>query len=251
MHNASSHDGSSVDKWLTKRFLKKVDSCITLSDAVKQGVQTLAPGLESNVLFHPLYDHYLPASEKTIARKNFNLPEDAKVALFFGLIRPYKGLDVLLKAMKDVDQKTHLLVAGECYGSFSKYADIISQSGIESRVHLTNRFVKEEELPDIFGAADFLVLPYLKASQSGVVATSIHYNLPIIASRIGDLSKSVKIGVTGDLVEPGNHQALAEAINSWASSNKSEKEVTGAYDIVRQEKSWGTFVEKLLNLHKV
>ena len=153
--------------------------------------------------------------------------------------------------MKDVDQNTHLLVAGECYGSFLKYTDIISQSGIENRVHLINRFVKEKELPDIFGAADFLVLPYLKASQSGVVATSIHYNLPIIASRVGDLSKSVKAGVTGELVEPGNHQELAGAINSWASSNKSEEDVIEAYDVVRQEKSWESFVEKLLNLYKV
>ena len=106
-------------------------------------------------------------------------------------------------------------------------------------------------MPDIFGASDFLVLPYLKASQSGVLATSIHYNLPIIASEVGDLSKSVKIGVTGDLVEPGNHQALAASINSWTCSNKSEKEVSEAYDLVRQEKSWESFVEKLLNLYKV
>ncbi len=251
MHNASSHDGSSVDKWLTKRFLKKIDSCITLCDAVKDGVHALAPGLDCNVLFHPLYDHYQAATEKSAARKNLNLPQDAKVALFFGLIRPYKGLDILLKAINDVDQNTNLLIAGECYGSFSKYADIISQSGIESRVFLIKKFVAEDELPDIFGASDFIVLPYLKATQSGVVATSIHYNLPIIASEVGDLSKSIKIGVTGDLVEPGNHLALAASINSWTSSNKSEKEVSEAYDLVKQEKSWESFVEKLINLYKV
>ena len=68
-----------------------------------EGVHALAPGLDCNVLFHPLYDHYQPATEKSAARNNLNLPQDAKVALFFGLIRPYKGLDILLKAINEVD----------------------------------------------------------------------------------------------------------------------------------------------------
>ncbi len=247
MHNASSHDGSSVDNWLTKRFLKWVDTCVVLSQSVKEGVNKLMPSLECKVLFHPLYDHYPSAMNKTEARNALGIPENVNLALFFGLIRPYKGLDVLLSSMKNVDENTHLLIAGECYESWSKYSKIIEYTGILSRIHLINKFVDEGELPAVFGASDLLVLPYIKASQSGVVATAIHYNTPIIASNVGDLKNSIVEGVTGALVEPNNSVQLASSINSWTQSNHNEEKVETEYDRIRTAKSWRTFAENLFN----
>ena len=248
MHNATSHDGSSVDKWLTKRFLKQVDSYVTLSDSVKTDVEKLAPGKRCTSLFHPLYDHYPSGIKTEVARQELGLPKDCKLALFFGLIRPYKGLDVLLKAMDDVDQNTHLLVAGECYGSWNKYQTIIDNSPAKGRIHLINRFIEESELPQIFSSADCLVLPYLKASQSGVVATAIHYNLPIVASSVGDLKSSVNPGVTGDLVNPGEPVELSSAINKVLSYDTDNASVEIAFNEIRKSKSWEAFAKQLFNL---
>ena len=247
MHNASSHDGSSVDKWLTKRFLKTVDSCVVLSDSVLEGVLRLKPGIECKALFHPLYDHYASAQEKIVARKNLGISEEVKLALFFGLIRPYKGLDVLLDAMTSVDENTHLLIAGECYENWSKYSKIIEKNGLSDRVHILKKFINEEELPLIFGASDLLVLPYKKASQSGVVSTAIHYNTPIIASKVGDLSNSVINGLTGALVEPNNATQLAQSINNWIQSDQDSNTLKKEYDVIRVEKSWKAFAKKLFN----
>ena len=206
------------------------------------------PGIECQVLFHPLYDHYPEALEKAEARQQIGIPESVNLGLFFGLIRPYKGLDVLLESLKQVDKNTHILIAGECYENWVKYSDIIESMGISDRVHVISRFVDEAELPAIFGASDFLVLPYKKASQSGVVATAIHYNTPIIASNVGDLENSVNDGRTGLLVEPNNAQALAQAINTWTESTRDPEAICKEYDFVREERSWKTFAQRIVTL---
>ena len=125
MHNASSHDGSSVDKWLTKRFLIQVDSAITLSDSVKNDVIKLRSDLDCRVLFHPLYDHYKPALEKNEARAKLGISSEVDLGLFFGLIRPYKGLDVLVESMSNTSN--HLLIAGEAYENWGNYSKMIDK----------------------------------------------------------------------------------------------------------------------------
>ncbi len=250
MHNASSHDGSSVDKWLTKRFLQTVHSSVVLSESVGEDVVKLMPGLECQVLFHPFYDHYPDALNKVEARNELGIPEDVSLALFFGLIRPYKGLDVLLNAMSKVDNNTHVLIVGECYENWNKYSEIIEAEGISDRVHIINRFVDEAELPTIFGSSDLLVLPYKQASQSGVMATAVHYNTPIIASGVGDLNNSVIEGRTGHLVEPNNSDSLAKAINNWTQSGKANKPevICAEYNSVREKRSWKAFTQRLFSL---
>ena len=167
--------------------------------------------------------------------------------MFFGLIRPYKGLDVLQKQWIR-DPNTHLLVAGECYGTWNKYQTIIDNSPAKGRIHLINRFIEESELPQIFSSADCLVLPYLKASQSGVVATAIHYNLPIVASSVGDLKSSVNRGLTGELVNPGEPVELSSAINKVLSYDTDNASVEIAFNEIRKSKSWEAFAKQLFNL---
>ena len=244
MHNASPHDGSSVDKWLTKRFLKQVDSAITLSDSVKNGVIKLRPDLDCRVLFHPLYDHYKPALEKDEARAKLGISPEVDLGLFFGLIRPYKGLDVLLESMANTSN--HLLIAGEAYESWGNYSKLIDKYNLGDRIHTISRFVDEDELPVIFGASDCLILPYKKASQSGVVATALHYNTPIIASRVGDLENSVIEGKTGKLVHPQRAEELGDAINDWFSNPQSKDSVSKEYRAIKDEKSWSKFADQLL-----
>jgi len=243
MHNGSSHDGAGVDRWLTKRFLKRVDSCITLSENVKDEVLQLHPGMDCQVLFHPLYDHYPSGISSLKAKAELGIPEDAKVVLFFGLIRPYKGLSTLLMAASELDSPIHILIAGECYGAWEPYQKLIAESKCSDRIHVINRFIDEAELPAIFSASDCVVLPYLQASQSGVVATALHYNKSIIASDVGDLAGSIKDGITGKLVTPGDSDMLGRAINDWLSVEHTS--VEKAYDTFREEKSWSAYAKRI------
>ena len=179
-----------------------------------------------------------------MAREKLGIPVNAKnVVLFFGLIRPYKGLAVLLKAANLLSEDTHLIIAGECYGSWGKYEKIINVSKAKSRIHVFNRFIPDEQLGDFFVAADLVALPYLSASQSGVTATAIQFDLPIVASNVGDLSNSITNGKTGVLVAPDDSKALGEAIEAWFS-----EEHTGigeAYAKLKASKSWGEFARQL------
>ena len=243
MHNASSHDGAGVDRWLTKRFLNRVDSCITLSNNVKDEVLRIHPSMECKVTFHPLYDHYPEGINSNEAKAELGIPENCKVALFFGLIRPYKGLSTLLKAASGMNESIHLLIAGECYGAWEPYKKLINESGCSDRIHVINRFIDESELPAIFSASDCVVLPYLQASQSGVVATALHYNKGIIASDVGDLAGSIQDGITGKLVSPGDSEMLASTLNDWLSTKHTG--VEKAYDTIRNEKSWSAFAQSI------
>jgi len=247
MHNASSHDGKAVDKWLTKRFLLAVDSCVVLSDSVKHGVVKLRSDINCKVLFHPLYDHYPAAYDKANARKNLGIDEKVNLLLFFGLIRTYKGLDCLLEALSELDDQTELLIAGESYENWSKYDSIIKKLNLHNRVHLINRFISDSELPNIFSSADCLILPYKQASQSGVVATAIHYNTPIIASDVGDLRCSIIEGKTGALVEPNKPTLLAKEIQNWFVQYKNISQVQIEYDKIREAKSWDAFVSQIFS----
>jgi glycosyltransferase involved in cell wall biosynthesis len=134
--------------------------------------------------------------------------------LFFGTVRKYKGLNVLLAAMPKVllKVKCSLIIVGEFYDSIDKYERLIREHHIESQVHLDNRYVPNEEVPGIFQQADVLVLPYLSATQSGVARIAISNGLPVIASRTGGLSEAVIEGVNGLLFPPGDSDALADRL---------------------------------------
>ena len=247
MHNATSHDGKASDKWLTKRFLNRVDSCITLSQSVTEDVKKLVPNLPIETLFHPLYNHYPKIESRLESLNHLGLPSSAKhTILFFGIIRPYKGLTTLIKAAEDLNSEIHIIIAGECYGSWNQYKRLIKASPAKSRIHVFNEFIPDSELPYIFGASDMVVLPYLNASQSGVTATAVHYNLPIIASDVGDLSSTITPGVTGDLVSPGASKELAKAINGWINTEHKAEDLITAYEAIRNTNSWEAFAEKLV-----
>jgi glycosyltransferase involved in cell wall biosynthesis len=168
------------------------------------------------------------------------------VHLFFGLIRPYKGLRVLLDALAKLPEEHTLVVAGECYGSWAPYQDQINALGLQDRVKIHNEFIDDDDVPLFFSAADFVVLPYVSASQSGVTALALHHSVKVIASDVGDLATTVVPELTGRLVPPSDATALAEAMDApWTSQ---PADVQGAFEQVKKRLSWSAWAARLTQL---
>ncbi len=135
-----------------------------------------------------------------------------KNLLFFGLIRDYKGLDLLIEAMGQLNEDYHLIIAGECYGSFEKYQALIDASPAKERIFVHCEYISDEEIPIYFSAADALVLPYRSATQSGVVSVAYNYDLPMLSTPVGDFKNSIEKPGTGIVVPEISATALAQGI---------------------------------------
>lgn len=205
-HNVISHEGSPFDRLLVKFALSRADHFITHSAKDREDLLAIVPG--KNVTVSPLpslVEFFAPPAKRH---------NDGHTILFFGTVRKYKGLDVLLAAMPKVLQtvKCKLLIVGEFYDSVEKYQRLIREHRIDSHVYLDDRYVPNEEVPEIFQQADVLVLPYLSATQSAVARIAIANGLPVIASKTGGLSEAVIEGVNGLLFPPGDSAALADQL---------------------------------------
>jgi glycosyltransferase involved in cell wall biosynthesis len=142
------------------------------------------------------------------------LDNDTPVILFFGFVRPYKGLNYLIDALPLVLEKqdVHLLIAGEFWDSAQTYLDQIQSLHLESHVTLVDRYIPNEEVGVYFAAADLVALPYVEATQSGIVQMAFGFGVPVLTTKVGGLGEAVRDGVTGLLVHPRDSQALALAI---------------------------------------
>ncbi len=212
--NLVPHEESFLDSWMARRILGRADHVITMSKSVSQDVQTHHPGMKTSTLFHPLYEIYRSSHTKAEARAKLNLPQHP-IVLYFGLIRPYKGLDIMIKALgaikHEFDDYTALIL-GEAYEDSQKYVDLIKSEGISSYTIFRNEFISDSELPLYFTAADVLVLPYRSATQSGIVGIALQMDRPVIATKVGGLGEYIQEGETGYLVEPENPEALGQTI---------------------------------------
>jgi len=208
-HNVISHEGNPLDKLLARFALSAADHFITHSTQDREDLLSIVPGKEVTVSPLPCLDEFSgPAAESRFP---------GRTILFFGTIRKYKGLDVLLAAMPRVLLKVecNLIIVGEFYDSIDKYRQLIREHRLESYVRVDNRYVPNEEVPGIFKQADVLVLPYLTATQSAVARLALSNGLPIVASRTGGLSEVVRENITGLLFPPGDPDALADQIVNY------------------------------------
>ena len=215
--NLVPHEKSFLDSWMARRILSRADHVVTMSKSVSKDVQTHRPGMHTSTLFHPLYEIYQSSHSKAEARVKLHLP-DHPIVLYFGLIRPYKGLDIMIKALgcikHEFDDYTALIL-GEAYEDSQKYVDLIKSEGISSYTIFRNEFIADSELPLYFSAADVLVLPYRTATQSGIVGIALQMDRPVIATQVGGLGEYIQEGETGYLVEPENPEAMGQAILSF------------------------------------
>lgn len=249
--NILPHEKRPGDKAFTHYFIRPVDRFVTMSEEVMNDLQKISnrPALR---LHHPLYDNYGLPVDRAIALQRLNLPADKKYLLFFGFIRKYKGLDLLLEALADPrlkDQDVRLIIAGEYYGDKERYEQIIQEKNLQDRVHLFTDFIPNDEVPLYFSAADVVVLPYRSATQSGITQVAYYFERPMIATRVGGLPEAVPEGKTGLLCEP-EPASIADAIARFLEPG-SLPDVAAHLQAEKEKYSWRSFATQLLAFAEV
>ena len=164
LHNVIPHEPRIFDAPLTRYFLSGCSGNVTLCDEVSADLERIKPKSPKITLFHPVYAHFGERIPREEAENILGLEHGRKNLLFFGLIREYKGLDILLEAFGKLDSSYTLIVAGEPYGSFVKYEEIINRSPAKNRIKLFTNYIKDSEVKNYFSAADLAVLPYRAVS---------------------------------------------------------------------------------------
>ncbi len=196
---------------------------------------------------HPVYDNYGDAIPKEEACRTLNLDPAQKYLLFFGFIRKYKGLDILLEAMQDQrikDAGVKLIVAGEFYDDRVGYEDLLRK--VEGQVHLFTDFIPNDEVKLFFSAADLIVQPYRSATQSGITQVAYHFEKPMVVTNVGGLAEVVPDGKTGFITSP-EPRAIADAIVRFFQPD-SIPHLENNLRIQKQKYSWETFVNSLMEL---
>ncbi len=215
--NFISHEQNKVDKILTRLGLKNAGCFLALSKTVGDQLRINFP---HKIIYRselPSFDLYSQSEnfDRKTERTELNYSDEDKVLLFFGYVRKYKGLDVLLEAFPQILRRipeVKLLIVGEFYENVSSYTQIINRLGIEEKVKLINEFVPNEKVGKYFTASDLSVLPYRSATQSAVLNVSYSFNKPVLVTNVGGLGEFVKNNETGLIVEPENPDALAEGV---------------------------------------
>jgi glycosyltransferase involved in cell wall biosynthesis len=247
IHNLTPHEPRFFDGYLNRLFIKQFDAFVVLSDKVKQDVLSYRSNANCLVLPHPKYKQFGEVQEKAKARAVFSISENSKVLLFFGLIRDYKGLDILLAAMKHLDDSFILLIAGEVYGDKNKYLKQIVQIA-EGRVLFHDHYISDDQVFNYFSAADCCVLPYKAGTQSGIQAVASSFNLPVLVSTNGGLHEQIKEGQNGFIIDHLNEEALANKIENVFSGGKLQivEEFLLQQDDAQKDE-WSEFADQILN----
>ncbi len=211
--NMIPHEKRIGDQIFTKFFVGGVDGFLTMSNKVQNDVKSFT-NKPSCVSPHPIYDHFGEALPKVEARKSLNLEENDKVILFFGFVRAYKGLDLLIEAMADPAIKAagiKLVIAGEFYEAPEPYFTQIKQLGLTNTIFVYNQYIGEKEVTQYVSAADFIIQPYKNATQSGVTPMAYHFLKPMLVTNVGGLADTVPHDKVGLVVKP-NVSAIAKGI---------------------------------------
>ncbi|MDR3338581.1 MAG: glycosyltransferase [Candidatus Symbiothrix sp.] len=243
LDNVIPHEPHFFDKPLTKWFLKQNSGFVAMSEAVRNDLLSLYPEALYTLLPHPLYDHFGEKTNKQAACMQLGIDSAKKILLFFGLIRDYKGLDLLIDSLSLLDESYHLIIAGESYGDFGKYNRQIEASPAKQRITVLNRYIDDNEVPLLFSASDLLVIPYRSATQSGVIPIAYHFEVPVLATDVGGLKETIEKAGTGLICLPQTEN-IAQGIQCLFQLGK-ERFIAN----IRKEKqllSWEIFAGKLL-----
>lgn len=248
--NILPHEGHFFDKPLISYFFKKVDSFIVLSESVEQDLHTILENPVCRKLYHPIFNVFGPIQDQQEAREKLGL-KAKHVILYFGYVRKYKGLDVLIRAaavLKNRLEDFQIVAVGESYEDSKRYTDLIEKEKVGDVFQWINTYVPDQDVGAYFSACDVVALPYHSATQSGVVPLAYHFNKPAVVTRIGGLPEVVDESKSGFLVQPDSPEELAECLAvNLANGNFSK--MTAGVKIKKQQFSWETFmteIEKIL-----
>ena len=200
LDNVLPHEKRPMDKLLVRYFVGSIDCFVAMSDSVLSDLRLFDRHKPAVLCPHPLYDHFGERIPKEQARTKLNIPQDKTILLFFGFIRDYKGLDLLMQAYADprIDkEQVRLVVAGEFYNNSAKYFELEEQLRLRGTIDWHTDFIPDSEVATYFSAADLIVQPYKSATQSGVTQIAYHFEKPMLVTRVGGLAEIVPDGKVG------------------------------------------------------
>ena len=229
LDNIIPHEHRPGDRLFGRYFTRSVDGFVAMSDSVLEDLNQFDTVKPRVFCRHPLYDNFGAKASREEALKFLGLDPKQRYMLFFGLIRDYKGLDLLLKAYADSrfrKMNVKLIVAGEFYSGSEKYFEMEKELGLEGMIVWKSDFVPDSEVRYCFGAADIIVQPYKSATQSGVTQIAYHFEKPMLVTNVGGLAEIVPDGKVGYVVEPDSAQ-IADALVDFFENSRQEQFTEG------------------------
>jgi glycosyltransferase involved in cell wall biosynthesis len=219
IHNLIPHEKRFFDSFFNRIFVKSYDGFIVLSESVKKDLLAIDPSAKHCLLKHPSYNQFGEKIARKEAAAALGLDPTKKILLFFGLIRNYKGLDLLLQTFSNLSNEFILLIAGEVYGDEINYTNLISKSK-NKNIHFVNQFIDEQDVKLYFSVADLCVLPYKSATQSGIQALANSFCLPVLISNVGGLAEDIVDEKNGFILNDINPLAIQNKIEEIFNENK-------------------------------
>ncbi len=251
--NIVPHEKRPGDTMLTRYFIKKPHTFVCMSETVRKDLLQLGfPDHRIRKTLHPLYDNFGDVVEQELARRGLGLADEVHLVLFFGFIREYKGLDLLLRAFANKKVKklpVRLLVAGEFYANADYYHSLADELNINDHVIWHTNFIPNEKVKAYFCASDMVAQPYKHATQSGVTQVAYHFEKPMLVTNVGGLPEMVEHGQAGYVVEPDS-EAIAECIADFF-INERAKPMKAALIKAKKRFSWDRLVKSILESAKL
>lgn len=246
--NVIPHEKRLGDEAFTRYFIKPVDAFVTMSEKVLTDLKHFTSNKPAVYIPHPLYDNFGDKITRQEARNILDIPTAGRIILFFGFIRKYKGLDLLLEAMAILKNKMpdlKLLIAGEFYDDKTVYENQVDALGIRDQLILKTNFIPDSEIKNFLCAADLVVQPYRNATQSGVTPLAYHFEIPMIVTNVGGLPAMVPHDVVGLVAEP-TAKSIAENIELFF--QKGEAHFLPGLREEKKKYSWQRILEGLLTV---
>lgn len=244
LHNVIPHEKRKADDLLNKYFLRQNDAFVVLSDTVKNQLLHYLPNAKYLQTPHPVYNHFGEKMDKALAKQQLGIAPNRKVILFFGFVRKYKGLDILIQALANIQEPYTLLIAGESYDDFTEYQKLLDQLNIRdeklcSHVH----YITDDDVKLYFSASDICALPYRSATQSGIAAVAKHFEVPMIVTPVGELPNEVKHLKTGYVCGAVFPDAFAIGLKNMMINHE---QYSRSMLLDNEENTWGNFAQKLI-----
>ncbi len=248
--NVVPHEKRPGDKFLTKYFTGSIDGAIVMSQTVLDDLKTFRKNIPVKLSPHPLFDNYGTLVPREEALSALNLDADNSYLLFFGFIRAYKGLDLLIEAFSDKrlrNRKLKLIIAGEFYENDTPYRDLIKKYNLKNDIIFFDHFIKDNEVSLFFSVADLVVQPYKTATQSGVTQIAFHFEKPMLVTDVGGLREIVPDGKCGYVVKPESIY-IAEAIIDYFDNNR-KGQFTEGVKLEKEKFSWNRMTDSIVEVY--